>query len=87
VQTWSLPGPDQAILSIRETAKYFHLSLSHFRGLVRRGLMPRPRGHGSHQYYTGLDVAIITEMYGRWAPEDVPEDPTEPEEPAPRKRP
>lgn len=70
MRKWKLPGPDEETLPVEAVARRFGYSLDYFRDLIRSGLFPPPRGCGNNQYYTGLDVAIITEMFGRWKPGD-----------------
>lgn len=68
MRDWHIVGPDVEKLSLEETARKFGYEPKTWRELIRQGRVPSPRGHGSNTYYTGLDVAIITEMFGRWAP-------------------
>lgn len=69
---WILFGPDRPDLdrySLNQAAELLgYQDAESVRELVREGRLPRPRGIGAAQYYSGLDVAIILEMFGRWMP-------------------
>lgn len=71
-RTWNLDGPEQDRLSFDEAAKLFGYEPGTFRNLVREGKFPPPRGFGQNAYYSGLDVAVMQEMAGRWMPQPSP---------------
>jgi hypothetical protein len=86
----TLMGPDEDVLSVADVAKLFGYRLRPFRRLIATGYFPAPRGFGHAQFYTGLDVAIIREMLGRWMPQAEPADPDDaddepPHKPAPKR--
>lgn len=75
---WELEGPEQDKFSLVEVARLLgYESADSIRALVREGKLPAPRGIGASQYYTGLDVAIVLEMFGRWMPQERPMKPDE----------
>lgn len=86
-RAWEIWGPAKATLTVKEVANLFGYEERTFREYVRRGDFPRPRGFGHNEYYTGLDVAIMREMAGRWRPaEDAPEEAHKEPQTAPKRR-
>jgi hypothetical protein len=76
---WKINGPEEDKLSLLQLAQLLDYdSPDTVRRLVAEGRLPPPRGYGAAQYYTGLDVAIILEMFGRWAPVKTDEKPQRP---------
>lgn len=70
---WKLNGPKKDKLSLLEVAELLgYESPDTVRRLADEGHLPPPRGRAGAQYYTGLDVAIILEMFGRWGPPQRP---------------
>lgn len=86
---WKLDGPRKSKFTLLELAALLGYDGDDtVRRLITEGWLPPPRGHGQAQFYTGLDVAIILEMFGRWGPRDGGEKSRKPpQEPANRRKP
>lgn len=69
---YELEGPTRAKWTLSQVGQLLGFDEDRARDTVRRlidqGFLPRPRGRGDHLYYTGLDVAVILDYYGRWGP-------------------
>jgi hypothetical protein len=69
---YELEGPARSKWSLAALGRRLGFDEDSARETVRRliaeGHLPRPRGRGDHLYYSGLDVAVILEFYGRWGP-------------------
>lgn len=71
-RSWKLDGPDEDILTLEQVARSFGYEVKNLQRLIREGRFPPPRGLAPNSYYTGLDVAVIRIMLGRWQPAAAP---------------
>lgn len=72
LRKWELEGPTRAKWTLAAVGRLLGFDEGAARDTVRRlileGHLPRPKGRGDHLYYSGMDVAVILEYYGRWGP-------------------
>ncbi len=85
-RNWPVRGPNKERWSLLEVAvELGYEDVDSIRRLVVDGRLPAPRGHGTNQYYSGLDMAIILEMSGRWGPRGRQSETTAKDDEKPRK--
>lgn len=66
---YKLYGPRDGKVSLAAVAELLgYADAESIKDLAAEGRLPKPKGIGAAQYYSGLDVAVILDYFGRWMP-------------------